>query len=156
MAARRGPDRIPNAPMREAFVASRMTSSELARELGWQSPSGKYDTTMVMRTLGLHNSRNVLNGKVYTSANRTMDIDNARLMCRALGVDFDELYDGLLPEQEAAGECKLCYSPMLEPDPEDMCGFCRWEIESFGFVGVSYTQIRAHETEAYLVFRLEE
>lgn len=132
MTARRGPDRLPNAPLRELFVASSLTASEVAWRCGWGREGRGADTTKLRRLLGLTDTKTIANGRIYRSFDVTVSIGNAKLLCQALEVDFDELYAEHDFEEEVAGECKLCGSPMLEPDPEDTCGLCWWEIEQFG------------------------
>jgi hypothetical protein len=129
-------DRVPNAPLREAFLSSPMTASEVCFAVGWRrDKTGRNDThadtTLLMRTLGLSTTLNRArkSGEIYRSTYQTVTIVNAQAICAALGVDFDELYEGLLPAQEPAGVCG-CGNPMLRPAPR--CQFCVEEAELSG------------------------
>jgi hypothetical protein len=76
-----GHDRVPVAPLREAFLRSGVTAYELARRLGWTKP----DPDRVEKQLGLrrdtngHGSSTTLRGT--TSQARALEI------IRALDID---------------------------------------------------------------------
>ena len=125
----KGPDRVPNGPLREAFLSSHLTASEVCAAMGWyrDRPGTKprtnhVDTTRLMRTLGLHTSMKDGSRGWY----HTLSEERARALCRVLGADFDELYADHLPAQAAAGVCG-CGNPMLWPAPR--CVMCEAEAE---------------------------
>ena len=72
MTRRRDPDRVPVAPLRDAYLASSLTLTEVCVSLGWfrESPSkgGPY-TSQLARALGLRATKNVNHntGVVYCS-----------------------------------------------------------------------------------------
>ena len=46
-------DRVPVAPLREAYLRSGLRLSDVARAAGWMNPDGHADTSRVARRLGL-------------------------------------------------------------------------------------------------------
>ena len=138
-------NRISNVPLREPMIKSKLTYSEVARELGKvDNTTGKMNTTGLQRMLGLRDSppsfkasRKYPRGKLYeASFTKTIDIDVAKAICRILGEDFDELYAEEWPEQKPAAHCKTCDEPMMKRVPSGQCGFCEAELEEFGRVDV--------------------
>jgi hypothetical protein len=144
MTARRSGVRIPVDPVKQAYLDSDLTASEVCRRLGWVSDAPGYvcgKTSNLARMLGLASSRNVIRGKTYVNTNTTILQSHAQEICAVLDVDFDELYDGLLPEvKPRGGKCVTCGEWMLRPDPYGMCGFCHWEIAEFGEPAVGVTE----------------
>ncbi len=134
----RSSERVPNWPVREAFERSPMAIGEVCIELGWGA-RGRVDTTRLRRTLGFHPSRNSprADGVQTRTFTATIPIVNAKAICDVLGEDFDELYDGLMPAQQTAGECETCGEELLHRDPEGICGWCREEIALFGRIRVA-------------------
>lgn len=123
---------IPNEPLRTAYLAyherTGVTAVDVCIRLGWDTK----DTSRLKRRLGLMSQQ-------YSRSRRhavqdVVDKSTAVAVCAAIGVDFDELYADLLPEEEPAGLCRYCSWELLEPDEEDTCGFCKWELEQFGRV----------------------
>lgn len=123
-------NRVPNEPLREAMKESGLSYTGVCVRLGWFRPNRKADTTRLMRHLGISPSRrqNRKTGQVYISCVDTISLANARGICHALGVDFDEVYPDI-PQNQIAGQCVECGNPMLWPVPERMCGFCLEERE---------------------------
>lgn len=83
--ARRG--KVPNEPLREAFLASGMTAYALAKAVGWNKASA--DSSRVARALGmLRNSATVRNGKRYVPGfNTRMPYDLAVRIAHIVGAD---------------------------------------------------------------------
>jgi hypothetical protein len=131
-------ERVPNAPLRDAFLASGLTVSEVCRRLGWvrsDASSKGAETSRLKRGLGIEGTSasrfNRSRGYRPVSLVSTVEIGRAHAICEAIGVDFDELYAGLLPAQEVAGRCSSCGNPLLWPAV--LCGFCEAEqAERFG------------------------
>lgn len=129
------PERIPNAPVREAYIASGKTPSEICQHLGLYDASRRRphhpDTTGLSRMLGLQHSRSraTKDGAVCITRCSTISITNAKLICDALDVDFDSLYPDLPSADPEGGVCE-CGERMLYPAPR--CGFCQAELEQFG------------------------
>lgn len=135
MTRRRDPDRVPVAPLRDAYLASSLTLTEVCVSLGWfrESPSkgGPY-TSQLARALGLRATKNVNHntGVVYCSTQLTISKARALAICEALDVDFDVLYEGKLPSQKArGGRCVTCGELLARPVRSQMCGFCLAESE---------------------------
>ncbi len=124
-----GPNRISNAPLRNAFQRSELTLTEVCYRLGWRKAAGGAETSRLTRNLGLAPNTRV--GSDWRGTSATMTLDRGIEIARALDVDFDELYPDL-PASVVACVCRLCDAEMLKPDPEGMCGLCRLEIDSFG------------------------
>jgi len=86
------PDRIPNAPLREAFLESGLTLSEVCYRLGWtrmQNARVIADVSPLKRALGLQPWTNG-QGRSYTS--RLVGTEKAARILRALDldpIDFD-------------------------------------------------------------------
>lgn len=76
------PGKIPNAPLREAFLASGLSASEVARRVGW-SKDGWVDASRVRRTLGLTDDRGV---KGYRSRRAMIAAETAANLAEAIGV----------------------------------------------------------------------
>lgn len=110
-----------------------MGIGEVCIELGWGA-RGRVDTTRLRRALGFHASRNKAraDGVQTRTFTATIPIVHARAICDVLGESFDELYEGLMPSQEPAGECETCGEQLLSPAAR--CGFCEAEIAMFGQV----------------------
>jgi hypothetical protein len=86
-------DRVPVAPLREAFVSSKLTSSELCYRLGWVrldrrfSPPREYaDTQRLRRALGLAPNWNA-SAHAFVSVATRIGYDNATRIAEAIGVD---------------------------------------------------------------------
>lgn len=137
--------RLPNQPLREALLAALddgMTLSEVCYKMGWTRPgtNGRTaETAGLKRCLGIEATRykNRQSGAPHATYVSTVKIERAKGIAAALGLDIDELYDGLLPEELPAALCRTCDSPMLRPDPEGTCGFCQAEVALFGRVAVA-------------------
>lgn len=83
-------DRVSNALLREAFLASGMTATALARHLGWrrpssQRPSPKADEGEVRRVLGLKAVPCQGGKKRYHV--KTLTYENALAIAGVLGLD---------------------------------------------------------------------
>lgn len=133
----RDPDRIPNAPLREAVLASDVELRHICIAVGLirhdqRSESG--DTTALKRFLGMTGTpcRSRAEGTRSVSVLTTITADRAKRICEAIRVDFDELYDGKLPDQPWVARCRTCDVEMLDPHPEQLCGFCIAETEFVG------------------------
>lgn len=77
---------VPNDALREAFLASERSASDLARDLGYyRSMRGRQtaDEAPVRRALGLRTYKS--NGRVFRQ--RFMRYDTAVRYCEALGLD---------------------------------------------------------------------
>lgn len=81
MSARGKRDLVSNGPLREAFMRSPLSQSELARRLGWMRVTPDY--VRVRRALGLKRD----NAGAPSRWRREIDYDTAVSMCRAMGVD---------------------------------------------------------------------
>lgn len=123
------PPRVPNAPLREAFLASGLTPTEVCRRLGWERRTvsrdriyAGVDTTLLLRTLGLR--RWVGRPGAKASYQVTVALERAQHITAALGLDFDELYPDLTMAvvEEPAGTCEECGLDLLWP--AQLCGFC--------------------------------
>lgn len=140
MTARRGPDRVPVEPLREAVQASGVSQAQACRKMGWIRElrnTTSADTSRLERTLGLRSaqSRNPNTGKLRVSFAATVDGERAKLICEAVGADFDEVYAQKLPaERPRGGRCVSCGEQMLTSHPSHTCGFCLAELEEFGRV----------------------
>lgn len=123
----KGPDRVANGPVRDAFLASRLSATEVCHALGWyRKGSARHtDVTLLCRVLGLKPSCNRdSSGRVRHYAYVTISVENAKLICGALGVEFDSLYEELPASRALGGVCG-CGERMLRPAPR--CGFCELE-----------------------------
>lgn len=80
-------DLIDVAPLREAFEASGLTPSTVARRLGWMKYSGHTDpdVTRLRRALGIAPVIAARTGARYT--NQRIGYDLALLIARALNID---------------------------------------------------------------------
>jgi hypothetical protein len=87
-------DRVPNAPLREAFLASGLSAKVVAERLGWMrrpTPATRRrghlaDDTRVRSALGLKRSAPSRHGRVPT-VRQTLDYDVALQIARALDLD---------------------------------------------------------------------
>jgi hypothetical protein len=83
---------VPNAPIREAFIKSGISTYDLASFIGWIKGAGKEpDTTRVERALGL---RSYKNGKGESTTNISISEENALKIIEAIHydpVDFREI-----------------------------------------------------------------
>jgi hypothetical protein len=78
-------DRVPVAPLREAFLASGLTLSQVCYRLGWTCPHGRYvvaDTSRLQRSLGM---RALSQPGRYT--NHHIGYEHATRIARAIGVE---------------------------------------------------------------------
>ncbi len=123
------PNRISNAPLREAFQRSELTLSDVCTRLGWFKSNGGQETSRLSRNLGM--APNTLAHSDWRGTTATMDLRRGIEIARALDVDFDVLYPDL-PASVVACVCRLCDAEMLKADPEGMCGLCRLELDLFG------------------------
>lgn len=90
------PGKVPVAPLRKAFLASRMTAADVARGMGWfQGRDSLADTGRVRRTLGLIDD-------VSSTGNRSrrinVDAETVMLMAEIIGVSPWSV----LPDEEVA------------------------------------------------------
>lgn len=124
-------ERVSNEPLREAFLRSGKTPSDVAYAMGWLykgGPNRGADTTGVQRALGLSPSTTVYKGKRTKHFNRTISLEGAKAISRALHLDFDELYEGFIPPQQVdpeAGLCETCDEQLVQPVEDQLCGWCR-------------------------------
>lgn len=85
------PGKIDNTLMREAFLASGVSASELARRLGWGwDKDDSYwapDISRVRRTLGINQDT----GNGYRSYRTDVDASVVVQMCEALGIPPEEV-----------------------------------------------------------------
>lgn len=92
MARKRREGYVPNAPIREAFIKSGISTYDLASHIGWiKGTQGGPDTSRVERLLGL---RAYKNGRGRKSTNVSMSEKNALIIIKALHydpVDFREI-----------------------------------------------------------------
>ena len=77
---------VPVAPLREAFLASGLTQSDVARRLGWfrHDRPGRPDVTRFARAIGL---KPHLNGSHEWAYRQTTTYDRAVEIAAALGFD---------------------------------------------------------------------
>jgi hypothetical protein len=75
--------KVPNEPLRQAFLASRVTAVEVARDLGWRA-GPRADSSRVKRTLGLLDEISRHGGKRYRR--RLIDWETASLIADAIDV----------------------------------------------------------------------
>jgi hypothetical protein len=75
--------RIDVAPLREAFLSSGLSASELCVWLEWFKPNGTADTSRLMRALGLLPSMSRGENRFA----RSIGVDRAALIADALGLD---------------------------------------------------------------------
>ncbi len=128
---RQAPVKVPNAPLREAFLASGMTRSEVCERLGWlcTRPNGGLDadSSRLARVLGLR-----MVGAEYRD---TVYLAVAAKIAEALGMDFDDAYEAYIPAvRPRGGLCVECGIALLRPVSDRTCGFCRDELVLFGWV----------------------
>lgn len=136
----RAPGRIPNAPLREAVLASDVELRDICVSVGLvrhdqRSESG--DTTALKRFLGLTGTpcRSRASGTRSVSVLTTIDAGRAKGICDAIRVDFDELYPDAPDSVKPCGvNCGICESPLLNRAQDGLCNFCREETELFGSV----------------------
>lgn len=124
---------IPNAPVREAYLAAGVSACEVCVLLGWR----KEDTSRLHRKLGLLPYQQSKRCGGRKGIQTLVDREAAASICAVLGVDFDELYEGYTLAETPAAVCETCDAPMRQPDPEGICGLCREEVELFGQVAVA-------------------
>lgn len=83
------PGKIDNASIRDAFVASTVTPTTIARALGWtfvdRSGCSKPDVTRLKRTLGIVDTVGGHHGQ-YRQRRRMIDAETAGLIAEALGL----------------------------------------------------------------------
>ena len=75
--------RVDVAPLRDAFLRSRLSASEVCVWLEWHTRTGRPDTNRFMRALGL--VANTTHGQRVRA--RSIGVDRAALIADALGVD---------------------------------------------------------------------
>lgn len=116
--------RVPNEPLRDAFLNSNLSAIEVCKRLEWWRPRkahGKHrarqtlNTNRLVRSLGLKPN-------YYQTGERFLAVSlsavDAERLCDVLGVDFAVLY----PEpQVPAGWC-ACGEPLYIV--AEACGFC--------------------------------
>jgi hypothetical protein len=122
-------DRVTNAPLREAFLASPMTLSDVCHRLGWVRSDGSSkgaETSRLKRGLGIEATKNRMKetGHVSETFVATIEIVKAKAICDVLGVDFDELYPDLPTTRARGGRCVSCGESLLRPVADQTCGFC--------------------------------
>jgi hypothetical protein len=78
------PGKVPNHLVREAFLSSNMTATQVAWSLGWMSGREKADGSRVKRALGL--SPDVSGSTGRKSFRRMIDAEQAELIAEACGV----------------------------------------------------------------------
>jgi DNA-binding Lrp family transcriptional regulator len=76
--------RFPVGPLREAFERSGKSTSDVARGMGWFKPNGDTQEGNVTAVLGL---RAVPTRKGCRYVRKTVDIDTAERLAKAIGVD---------------------------------------------------------------------
>lgn len=84
-------DNVPVAPLREAFLRSPLSRTELALALGWEH-NGRPDGTRVERALGLVPTPVSPKDGGGSNIRQSVKYKTAVAICRALGlapVDFD-------------------------------------------------------------------
>lgn len=88
--------KVPNAPLREAFLSSPFTASDVARELGWQN-GRSFDSSRVRRTLGITVDTSIDRyGNLRRSYRTMVDIELVEQIAYAIGVMPWEV----MPEEE--------------------------------------------------------
>jgi hypothetical protein len=79
---------IPVAPIAEAVLKSRLTMSQICRELGWtRSDRTTADTTRLKRRLGLASNYSVHRGQVYSGKQEMIGYDLALKIVAAADID---------------------------------------------------------------------
>ena len=133
MTPRQGWKRLPNEPLRRAYKESGLSLSEVCRRLGWlrnDAQRGGPNTSTLTRALGMQASSTYKKGKRYTSLNTTIDRERAKMICAAIGADFDDVYPMALPEPKPrGGRCVTCGELLARYVPDRRCGFCVEEAE---------------------------
>lgn len=93
------PGKVPVAPLREAFLRSGKTASQVARSMDWQSGS-KPDASRVLRVLGL---RDDVKGATGCRSRRVLvDAEIVMLIADAIGVGAWEVLPDIEDERRAA------------------------------------------------------
>lgn len=78
------PGKVPVAPLREAFLASPLTATDVARSLGWWENRGWPDGARVKRALGLLPD---ISGTTHRRTYRNLtDAETVQLIAEAIGV----------------------------------------------------------------------
>jgi hypothetical protein len=136
MTAMRGSNRVPVEPLRKAYEASGLKPSVVCRRMGWvrKTPDGvkPAKTSSLKRMLGITAGVSIYEptGKRYVSRQTTIDRDRAKALCRAIGVDFFEVYDGIVaPQKPRGGSCSECGERLARPVDHGLCGWCLEERE---------------------------
>lgn len=114
------------------MLASPLTYTEICYRLGWTRAGRGASTDLLVRLLGIQSTQTKkrIKGEIVncTSTQSTIDIDRAITIADAIHIDFDELYEGLLPDQPTSGEeCILCAADLLRHADDGLCGLCREE-----------------------------
>ena len=107
------PGRVPVAPVREAFEASRLTAADVARRLGWWD-RGSADSARLKRALGING--NVPADPRYRSRryySTLIDAETAALIAEAIGVAPWEV----LPDEDEEMAAPRGYT-LRKGDPE--------------------------------------
>jgi hypothetical protein len=116
--------RVPNAPLREAWLARCGQAADVCWWLGitrhWPTTDGieVADVGKLKRSLGLQDA--MRNGERFRV--QTIKADLAMAICSRIGVDYDDLYSA--DEQAVTGTC-ACGEQLVGDD--DACGFCHEE-----------------------------
>jgi hypothetical protein len=122
--------RVPNEPLREAFLASGLSAVEVCYRMGCfcdMRANGRHrarsvpDTKRLRRVLGLERHRTGSGRPMFVA---TLDEAFGLALADALGVDFDALYG----VQSGAGVCADCGEPLYFD--AERCGFCESEREA--------------------------
>lgn len=137
--------RIPNGPIREALlkaISEDLTYSDVCRKMGWLRNKDDRlagETAGLKRCTGIEptRSRNKRTGERNETHVATIDLEKAKAIANAIGVDLDDLYGDVWSPEKPAAICRTCDNPMLEPDPEGTCGLCKLEVELFGQLAVA-------------------
>jgi hypothetical protein len=78
-------ERVPVAPLREAFLASGLTASEVCYRIGWLRGNRRGDTARLQSVLGLRQFTK--NTKGCRATAKRINYPNAVLIARALDLD---------------------------------------------------------------------
>ena len=116
MSGSKARDRVPVAPLREAFLVSGLSASTVAVRLG----RTLRDSSLVNRSLGIA-PRKTSDGVRYYASD--IGPDQAKAICDVIGRDFDELYPVIPSEPLRGGVCQ-CGEHLARPAPGGKCGFC--------------------------------
>lgn len=107
-------DRVSNAPLREAYTSRVVDHNDVCRSTGIMRANGRHtDTLQLLRMLGIRSNVGGPHSQRRTIYVSTIDIEVAKKICKAIGVDYEEVYQRVMcpcGEDEAVqdGRCLFC------------------------------------------------